>query len=149
MAEYEQYHGIVIRALVAELKEGVHVKAHDAHGILNSFLINNSIGLYIKHSSKRMSPWLFSFTKDNLLELKLLEESAQLTFISFVCGHDGFLTLSKEELQRLSGKKQSDDSLTIHVKRRKRHMYAVGGRDRLENSKARGFTEEMIHALTK
>lgn len=149
MAEYEQYHGIVVRALVEKMPEGVHIKAYDAHGILNSFLINYSVGLYIKHSSKRMSPWLFSFTKDNLLELKLLEESAQLTFISLVCGHDGFLILSMEELQRLSDKKQSDNSLTIHVKRRKRHMYAVGGRDKLDNSKARGFTEEMIHALTK
>ena len=149
MAEYEQYHGIVIRALVAELAGGVHIKAHDAHGILNSFLINHSIGLYIKHSSKRMTPWIFSFTEDNLVELKLLEESTELAFISLVCGHDGFLTLSMEELQYLSDKKQPDNSLTIHVKRRKRHMYAVGGRDKLESSKSRGFTEEMIHTLTK
>ena len=149
MAEYEQYHGIVIRALVAELKDGVHIKTHDAHGILNSFLINHSVGLYIKHSSKRMSPWLFSFTKDNLVELELLEECAELTFISLVCGHDGFLTLSMEELEYLSDKKQSDNSLTIHVKRRKRHMYSVGGRDKLESSKSRGFTEEMIQALVK
>ena len=149
MAEYEQYHGIVIRALVVELAGGVHIKAHDAHGILNSFLINHSIGLYIKHSSKRMTPWIFSFTEDNLVELKLLEESTELAFISLVCGPDGFLTLSMEELQYLSDKKQPDNSLTIHVKRRKRHMYAVGGRDKLESSKSRGFTEEMVHALAK
>ena len=149
MAEYEQYHGIVIRALVAELKDGMHIKTHDAHGILNSFLINHSIGLYIKHSSKRMSPWLFSFTADNLVELQLLEESTDLAFVSLVCGHDGFLTLSMEELEYLSDKKQPNNSLTIHVKRRKRHMYAVGGRDKLESNKARGFTEEMIQALAK
>ncbi len=149
MAEYEQYHGTVLRALIVELPEGVHIKVYDAHGIVNSFLINNSVGLYIKHSSKRMTPWLFSFREDNLTELQILQESAELTFICLVCGHDGFLTISMEELQYLSDKKQSDNSLNIHVKRRKRHMYTVGGRDRLQSNKPRGFAEEMVHALMK
>ena len=149
MAEYEQYHGIVIRTLVVRLEDGISIKALDAHGIVNSFLINNSVGLYIKHSSKRMTPWLFCFTEDNLVELQILQENSDSTFTSLVCGHDGFLTLSIEELQCLSDKKQSDNSLTIHVKRRKRHMYSVGGRDKLEHKKPRGFSEEMIQALAK
>lgn len=149
MAEYEQYHGIVLRALTVELAEGAHIKAYDAHGIVNCFLVNGSIGLYIKHSSKRMTPWTFSFTEDNLTELQILHEGAELAFICLVCGQDGFLTISMGELEYLSDKKQSDNSLNIHVKRRKGHMYAVGGRDRLKDSKPRGFSEEMIHALTK
>ena len=149
MAEYEQYHGIVLRALTVESAEGVHIKAYDAHGIVNSFLVNGLVGLYIKHSSKRMTPWMFSFTEDNFTELQILRGAAGCVFICLVCGHDGFLTISMEELECLSDKKQSDNSLNIHVKRRKRHMYTVGGRDRLKSSKSRGFSEEMIHALAK
>lgn len=149
MAEYEQYHGIVLRALTVELAEGAHIKAYDPHGIVNCFLVNGSVGLYIKHSSKRMTPWIFSFTEDNLTELQILQEGAELTFICLVCGQDGFLTISMVELECLSDKKQSDNSLNIHVKRRKGHMYTVGGRDRLKGSKPRGFSEEMIHVLTK
>ena len=30
MADYERYHGIVLRALITELSTGMHVKAEDA-----------------------------------------------------------------------------------------------------------------------
>lgn len=149
MADFERYHGIVIRSLVLEFPTaGLQIKAHDAHGIVNSFSINDSVGLFIKHSSKRLSPWIFGFSKDHLTELHLLSEHTEQTFVSLVCGYDGFLTLSMEEMRELADRKKADNSLTIHVRRRKRQMYAVGGRDKLERAKPRGFGEAMIQALT-
>ena len=148
MADFERYHGIVLRALVLECPtDGLHIKTHDAHGIVNSFLINDSVGLFLKHSSKRLSPWIFGFNNDHLTELQLLSEHSEQTFVSLVCGYDGFLTLSMEEMKELADRKKADNSLTIHVRRRKRQMYAVGGRDKLERAKPRGFGEAMIQAL--
>ena len=148
MRDFERYHGMVIRALVIQFQDGLHIKTHDAHGTLNSFLINHSIGLFIKHSAKRITPWVFGFHDNHLLELQLLSEHTEKTFVSLVCGYDGFLTLSKEEIEELAERKKSDKLLMIHVKRGKRRMYAVGGRDKLERPKPRGFGEAMIQALT-
>jgi len=147
MAEYERYHGIVLRSLVLSLDQGVQIRTLDAHGIINSFVLNDTVGLYIKHCSKRLTPWVFSFTQDNLAELNLLAESTQSAFVSLVCGYDGFVTLSLADVQSLSDQKQTANTLTIHVARRKRQMYIVGGQNRLNKRKPRGFTEEIIHAL--
>lgn len=147
MTEYERYHGIVIRSLVLSLSRGVHFRTLDAHGIVNSFVLNDTVGLYIKHCSKRLTPWVFSFTPDNLTELDLLEENTELVFVALVCGPDGFLVLPLGDIQLLADKKDTTNTLTIHVARRKRQMYVVGGRNKLNKRKPRGFTEEIIHAL--
>ena len=148
MADFERYHGIVLRALITELPTGAHLKAEDAHGVVNSFVINEKVGLYIKHSAKRLSPWVFSFTGDHIAELDLLFDHTEQSFVCLVCEYDGFLTLSMEELKQLMDTKGSDLSLSIHVKRRKRHMYAVGGRNKLERTKRQGFSDEMLQAIT-
>ena len=148
MADYERYHGIVLRALITEFSTGIHIKAEDAHGVINSFVLNEKVGLYIKHSAKRLSPWVFSFTEDNLAELNLLFDYAEQGFVCLVCGYDGFLTLNSEEIRQLMDTKESDRSLSIHVKRRRRHMYAVGGRNKLDVAKSQGFSDDMLQAIT-
>lgn len=147
MANYERYHGLVLREF-AKLPEGAHLKAHDAHGIVNCFIVNSRVGVLIKHSSKRISPWTFGFTQDNLTELQLLSEVTTKTFICLVCGYDGFTTLSEEELKLISDKKQADGTLSVHIRRRKRHMYSVGGRDKLERSKSRGLNDEILQEIS-
>ncbi len=148
MVDYERYHGIVLRVLITELSTGMHVKAEDAHGVVNSFVLNGKVGLYIKHSAQRLSPWIFSFTEDHIAELNLLSEYTEQSFVCLVCGYNGFLTLDMEEVQQLMDTKGSDRSLSIHVKRRKHHMYAVGGRNELERTKRQGFSDDMLQAIT-
>lgn len=149
MADYERYHGLVIRELAIESPHGIHIKARDVHGIINCFVVNEVIGLFIKHSSNRLSPWVFSFTKDNLTEIELLSEDTKNTYICLVCGYDGFLTLSLSEFNQIASRKKGDASLNLHVKRRKRQMYTVGGREKLERSKSRGFSSDMLQAIAK
>ena len=149
MADYERYHGLVVRELVVELPHGVHIKSHDIYGIINCYIVNEVIGLFIKHSTKRLSPWVFGFTKDNLTEIQLLSEETEKTYICLVCGYDGFLTLSLNELNQIASRKKGDISLSLHVKRRKRQMYIVGGREKLERSKSRGFSNDMLQAIAK
>ena len=149
MANYERYHGIVLRGLITELSTGIHVKAEDAHGIVNSFILNQKVGLYIKHSTKRLSPWIFNFTEDNITEFDLLCDCTEHSFVCLVCGYDGFLTLNTGEIQQLIDLKGSEDcSRSIHIKRRKRHMYAVGGRNQLERTKRQGFSDDLLQAMT-
>lgn len=143
---YERYHGIVIRDLVKNFPEGVHIQCKDAHGIINCFQINQTTGLLIKHSSKRLSPWIFSFTEDNLIELELLSELSKITFVALVCGWDGFLILSEDELRNLA-KKNSKSSLSIHVQRRKHKMYEIGGRNKLNRKAKKGFPQNFVQHI--
>ncbi|MDD9868662.1 MAG: hypothetical protein OXU50_02030 [Gammaproteobacteria bacterium] len=146
--DYERYHGIVIRSLVTHLPEGVHIQCKDIHGIANCFQINQNTGLLIKHSSSRRSPWVFSFTGDNLAELELLSgESPKATFVALVCGWDGFLILSEAELKDLADRKNVESSLSIHVKRGKHKMYSVGGRKKLKRQKQKGFSQDFFQCL--
>ncbi len=145
--EFEKYHAVVLRSLVTEIPSGVHISVNDAHGTINCFQVNQKIGLMIKHSAKRMPPYVFTFTEDNLTELELLVEDSEITFVALVCGWDGFLTLSKDEIEEIANKKSSKDSLSIQVERRKRGMYAVGGRTKLKRSKPQGFSKEFIQAI--
>ena len=148
MADYERFHGIVLRALILELSNGICIKAEDAHGVVNSFILNGKVGLYIKHSTMRLRTWNFGFNEDHIAELDLLSDCTDQSFVCLVCGYDGFLTLSKAELEQLMDIKGSERSLSIHVKRRKRHMYAVGGRNKLERTKRQGFSDEFLQAIT-
>ena len=146
---FERYHAIVLRSLIVEVSEGVHIGVKDAHGTINCFQVNEKIGLLIKHSAKRLSPYTFGFTEDNLLELELLFEASEESFIALVCGWDGFLIISKDELYSLASKRNAENTLSIHVSRRKRGMYSVGGRNKLQSSKPRGFSPEFFQALQK
>jgi len=145
--DYEKYHGTVIRSLVTHLPKGAHIQCKDIHGIANCFQVNQTIGLLIKHSSKRLTPWIFSFTEDNLAELQLLSELSKATFVALVCGWDGFLILSEAELEELADRKNAESSLSIHVKRGKRKMYSVGGRKKLKRQKQKGFSQDFFQCL--
>lgn len=147
--EFEKYHAVVLRSLVTQMPDGVRIQAKDAHGTVNCFQVNGKVGLMIKHSSKRMSPYTFTFTEENLLEFNLLAESSEKAFMILVCGWDGFLTISKDELETLSKMKMTENTISIHVTRRKRGMYTVGGRTQLRKSKPKGFSSDFFQALEK
>lgn len=73
IGEYEMYHGAAIREIIVEMDRPINIYANDDFGRVNSFVLDNGkAGLYIKHSSKRLPPWQFVYTADNLLEIERL-----------------------------------------------------------------------------
>ena len=73
--EYEFYHGAVLRALIVESGLPIEIAVDDQLGRIDSFKINRSVAVHIKHSEKRMSPWQFTFSRDNVEELIGLDEN--------------------------------------------------------------------------
>jgi hypothetical protein len=47
----------------------------------------------IKHSSKRLSPWQFTYLPENLEELRQLSSSFNPVWVFLVCGVDGVVGL--------------------------------------------------------
>src|SRR5882672_882988 len=96
--EYEFYQGAVLRQLVIESETSITFRPFVREGRINAFVLNGRVGLYVKHSSKRMSPWRFSFTIEQVADLLDLETRYPDSFIAFVCESDGIVTLSCADL---------------------------------------------------
>lgn len=138
--DFEFYHGVVIRELVtASSPTPVTLSVEDRHGRVNAFNVNGRVGLFIKHSSKRLGPWQFTFDDDGCDEIEWLAERLDHVWIALVCGHDGFLCLTHAEFLVANGPSKEATSF-IRVDRDKRTMYRVNGSSgSIGGAKPRGF----------
>jgi hypothetical protein len=93
-----------------------------------AYLINGAIGIYIKYSSKRLSPWRFSFQKrhqDKILEMK---SSIGTVFVLLVCNDDGVVVLTFDELKQILNE-DYEEVEWISASRNRRQMYSIKGSD--------------------
>jgi hypothetical protein len=137
--EYEFYHGVVVRQLIVESETSLTIRPFLREGRISAFVLNGRIGLYIKHSSKRMSPWRFSFNIEQAADLLDLERRYPDSFIVFVCETDGLVTLSFAQLHEIVDFQQSENAW-VRVDRPPRNQYEISGNKReLGNKVARGI----------
>ena len=54
-----------------------------------SYVINENKGIYIKYSSKRLSPWRFSFQKRHHEMISEMKRKLEEMFVILVCNDDG------------------------------------------------------------
>ena len=124
--EFEFYHGAVLSRL-AHADQPVSLKLYPTRSNA-SYVINDKVGIFVKHSSKRMSPWGFSFNKTHQDEILEMKNKLEQVFILLVCFDDGIVTLNFDEL-----KKVLDDIHRavewIRVSRNPREKYSVSGSD--------------------
>jgi hypothetical protein len=143
IAEYIFYHGALLHELTLNRREAITIEPRDNHGRPNTFILNNKVGIYIKHSAKRLSPWVFTFTKEHLNEIRILCENVSTVYTCFVCGDDGFACAPIEGIIDLLGPAESDQAW-LRFERRANEMYRVSGANgELSNKLTRG-----VDALT-
>lgn len=137
--EYEFYQGAVLRKLVVECAHSLTLRPHVREGRINAFIVNGRVGLYVKHSSKRMSPWRFSFTIEQASDLLDLETRFPETFVVLICESDGLVTLNCVQLHEIVSFQDSQNAW-VRVERPPRGQYDVGGnKGDLPNKLARGL----------
>lgn len=142
--ELERYQGIVLRQLVNSFPEGVRLKSVNVAGRADAFAVNGA-AILVKHSGKRMSPWQFTYQAENVAELLSLRSNYNPVWVMLVCGVDGVVALSADELIQLVGSKPSSTSW-VRISRRRNQMYRVSGSlTELERAKPRGV-ESFISA---
>ena len=124
--EYEIYHGSVFTKLIHYQKNGVAIKSYSSSNA--SYVINNSIGAFIKHSKKRLSPWRFSFLKEHQIEIEELKGNCEKVFLILVCGMDGIVTLSYEELKKILDDNHGEIEW-ISASRNRNQEYTINGSD--------------------
>lgn len=123
--EYKLYHGAVLAELVDTLTRKVAIDELAEDGRLTSYVLDDCVGLHVKHSTKKMGPWQFTFTQANIHELGLLQMTHRASFVVLVCHTDGMVCLSIDEVLELLGLQM--DQPWIRVSRHRGEWYSVNG----------------------
>jgi hypothetical protein len=103
------------------------------------------VGLLIKHSSSRLTPWLFTFTGDHLSELKELQGQTRACFVGLVCHKDGFVCVRESQLSGIFPHDAS--AVSVRVDRRPRKMYRVSSSGTALDSKVAKGVGELVEEL--
>jgi len=125
-SDYKLYQGAVFAELLDEVDQSLSIRAVREEGRLGAYIIDARVGLYIKHSAVRMSPWQFTFSKANALALMELRRQAPKVFIVFVCWLDGMLCTTLDELTEILGAGVSEQAW-VRIDRGKKKWYSVSG----------------------
>jgi hypothetical protein len=136
--EYEFYQGVVLRQLVVNSELSLIMRPFLREGRINAFIINGKVGVFIKHSSKRMTPWRFTFTLEQAADLLDLEGVCFDSFVVFVCGEDGLVTIDVGALHQIVTFDEREHAW-VRIERPPRAQYTVSGnRATLPNKIANG-----------
>lgn len=146
--EFEFYHGVVFTKLIHGIDEVSCVKTYKTSNA--AYVVNNEIGIYIKHSTKRMTPWGFSFLKTHQDELLEMTQSLKEVFLILVCGEDGIVTLPFKDLKQILDDEHNDIEW-ISASRTPRKEYTVKGSDGSLGRKVgkSDFPQKIVDAIKK
>lgn len=145
----ERYHGVALRELIVKSPEELRIMRAWTNGRIHSYIVNSNIGLHIKHSAKRVAPWQFTFTSQQADELLQLQRRVDSIWIVLVCGFDGMVSLSDNELLNLHGEEEFGPGW-IRVDRDRRSQYRVfGPAGQLNGAKSNGVTEILEDVQTR
>lgn len=146
ISESERYQGAALRQIVVSAGRPVSIGAAETSGRIDSFSIERT-AFQIKYSTKRLSPWSFSFTADQLFEIAALARTFDSVWMILVCGVDGVVCLRTREFLSIT-EPRPGGVCSIRVYRNKNTMYRVAGNAReLPTAKARGVDELVAEAL--
>ncbi len=125
--EFEFFHGAVLSKLIREEKFCDTLTKFNSESN-SSFIFNEQIGIYIKYSTKRMSPWNFTFMKAHQDEIREMKKSLSEVFVVLVCNDDGIVCLSYSELKKVLDENHEDVEW-ISASRKNGGMYSIKGKD--------------------
>jgi hypothetical protein len=146
--EYQFYHGAFLHEIITNAGRELRITLRDFFGRPDAFVIDGKIGVLIKHSSARITPWLFTFAKEHVAELCLLRAETKVCFVALVCGEDGFVCIRDSDLVDILAPTENDVA-SVRVERRPRKMYGVSSSGRSLDSKLARGVQEIVAEITQ
>jgi hypothetical protein len=125
--EFEFYHGVAFARMLHSTQQELSIKPYSSFDNA-AYVVNGQVGVYIKYSSKRLSPWRFSFQSrhhDKIIEMK---KEVGAVFLLLVCNDDGVVVLTFDEFQQILNKADGATEW-ISATRNRRQMYSIKGSD--------------------
>lgn len=138
----EKYHGVVVLRSLEQLGKdipktnfslntGSGKSAYIINGISPKLLgrgVSSSVGLFIKISNKRRSPWRYNFDKSHQDEIAELKKSCGQVFIAFIAGDDGIACVDFDQLKEILDETHETQEW-VSVSRKLRQNYRIKGQD--------------------
>jgi len=125
MYDYTFFHGNALVRLIQDPRtHGIELH-HGNH----CYLVNKKTVIYLKHSTKRISPWQFTFLPEHLNEIASIERGSKALFGVLICSNNGICCLDYQEIAQLILVGNMDQTKTIRVSRSTHEKYAVSGTD--------------------
>jgi hypothetical protein len=125
ISEFEFYHGVAFARLLHATQREVMIKPYSVSDNA-AYVIDGSIGVYIKYSLKRLSPWRFSFQQRHRQKIGEMRNDLGKVFLLLVCNEDGIVILTFDELTQILNNSQ-EGTEWISATRNKRQMYSISG----------------------
>ncbi len=127
--EYEFYHGIIFARLINASRHALTFKNCGSSAAYAIEANNKRAGLYVKHSSDRLTPWRYTFLKDHQGALDKLKEEFGEVFLVLVCGETGGVVVINYEELKILLDHNHEPTEWISVSRGKRESYTLKGKD--------------------
>jgi hypothetical protein len=147
--EFEFFHGTIFTKLIHEAKIPLTFETYPTPDNA-SYILNGKTGIYIKYSTKRLSPWRFSFQKRHQDEMLEMRNKYGEVYLLLVCNDGGIVALSSKDLKEILNETFKPIEW-ISVARMHRKMYTVKGSDGDLGYKIAlaDFPKNVINSLTE
>ena len=123
--EFEFFHGAVFARMLHATQREISIRPYSEEDNA-AYVVDGKKGIYIKYSTKRMSPWRFSFQGRHHEKIAEMKQDLGEVFVILVCNDDGTVVLTFEEYQQL-GRNGEELGDWISAARNRRQMYLVKG----------------------
>jgi len=144
--DYQFFHGALIHQIIISAGREVKIGLRNFSGRPDAFIVEGRIGLLVKHSGARLTPWQFTFTKDQLVELHSLRLETGVCFVALVCGRDGFVCIRDSDLVGILTPTEGE-LISVRVERRPRKRYGVSSSGNFLDEKLAKGVHEIISEL--
>ena len=121
--EFERYYGTVFTSLFEEVSD-VRIKKISEND--SAYILNDNLGLYIKHATARLSPWNYSFRTNDFAIIDQMGIDVKEIAFGLVCGFHGVCLISSDDL-RVAGGNFTGESLRITVRTMRGGSWKVSG----------------------
>ena len=125
--EFEFYHGVAFARMLHVIQKELAIKPYSPSDNA-AYVVNGSIGVYIKYSSKRLSPWRFSFQHKHRDQVLAMKKDVGDVFVLLVCNDDGIVILTFDEFRQVLNQTHGGVEW-ISATRNRRQMYSIKGSD--------------------
>lgn len=125
LREIELYHGAALAYLLRQGQGAISFELLKWDRSFNSYCVGKRRGVYLKYSTKRLPPWRFAFTDEQVKEFRRLREAYSDAVIGLICGNDGIVGLDDNEVRILLGEECAGG--WISVQRGAGKQYRVEG----------------------
>lgn len=125
MYDYTFFHGSALVRLIQDRRTH-YMELYKGN---QCYLVNKKSCIYLKHSTKRLSPWQFTFLPEHLTEIAEIQNDTKSLFVILICNDDGICCLDYQEVTQLIMVGNMYQTKSIRVSRSTREKYAVSGTD--------------------